>query len=116
METFLDSITQSIVNDSHVTTDGNGHVTVVQIKLTQGSITRIALIGDTTVAHGSGGTSVSHGMGVTPSFVIPVLDAGSPTGPVSIFINYGTMNSSSFTAYTSGSIDTGNVRFFCMAL
>ena len=65
VETFLDSITQSIVNDSHVTTDGNGHVTVVQIKLTTGSITRISVFTGTA---NSSGTLQAHGLGVKPDF------------------------------------------------
>ena len=67
IETFLDSITQSIVNDSHVTTDGSGHVTVVQIKLTVGSLTRVNVF---TGSANNSGQLQAHGLGVLPDFVV----------------------------------------------
>ena len=110
VETFLDEIVSSIVNDTNVTANGSGSVTLKTVNLTSGSLTRIHAIGPTTVT--SGGTSVSHGLGATPDFVLPVLDEGSG-GSAVIGINYGGMNSSNFTAYSSQA-STGNVRFLCI--
>lgn len=71
------------------------------------------MIGDTTIAHA--GTSVSHSLGVVPKVILPVLDEGAAGSADVIGINYGTASSSSFTAYTTNSVSTGNVRFFVMA-
>lgn len=80
------------------------------LKLLTGSISRISLVGQTTIANG--GTAVNHGLGVVPSFVIPVLDAGSAGTADVIKINFGTMTTTQFTAFTTNSVNTGNVRFF----
>ena len=66
IETFLQQIVAPIVADSHVSADGNGNVTVVQIKLTIGSLTRINVF--TGSVNNSGGT-FAHGLGVLPDFV-----------------------------------------------
>jgi len=71
------------------------------------------MIGDTTIANA--GTSVSHLLGVTPKVILPVLDAGAAGVADVIKINYGTANSTSFTAYSTNAAGTGNVRFFLLA-
>lgn len=70
------------------------------------------VIGDTSIAQA--GTSVAHSLGVVPQLVIPILDAGAAGSADVIKINYGTMTSSHFTAYTTNAGGTGNVRFFVL--
>jgi hypothetical protein len=79
------------------------------LNLLAGSITRIWISGQLSIA--VAGTSVSHGLGATPDFVIGTLDVGAGTTN-SIGIAYGSMNSSSFTAYTSAG--TQNCRFLAI--
>lgn len=79
------------------------------LNLLSGSITRIWISGQLSIA--VAGTSVSHGLGVTPDFVIGVLDVGAGTTN-SIGIAYGSMTSSNFTAYTSAG--TQNCRFLAI--
>jgi len=79
------------------------------LNLRSGSLTRIWISGQLSIA--VGGTSVSHGLGVTPDFVIGTLDVGAGTTNA-VGINYGTMSSSSFTAYTSAG--TQNCRFIAI--
>ena len=93
IETFLDSITQSIVNDSHVTTDGNGHVTVVQIKLTVGSLTRVSVF---TGSANNAGNLQAHGLGATPDFVT--------------FIENNTVGDSNNFAWDKAASDATNVK------
>lgn len=71
------------------------------------------VIGDTSISQA--GTSVAHSLGVIPQLVIPVLDAGAAGSADVIKINYGTMTSSHFTAYTTNAAGTGNVRFLVLA-
>lgn len=93
--------------------DVSGASTVqTAIKLPVNSWSRVQMIGDTTIAHA--GTSVSHSLGVIPNVILPVLDAGAAGSDV-ISINYGTASSTTFTAFTSNGVSTGNVRFFVAA-
>lgn len=79
-----------------------------KIALLAGSLSRIAVVGDTTIANA--GTSVTHTLGAVPDFVIPVHDLGGANADV-IGINFGTMTSTTFTAYSSNAGGSGNVRF-----
>lgn len=81
------------------------------LSLIVGSLSRIWISGALAIA--SGGTSVSHGLGVTPDFVIGTLDEGA-AGTNVIGIAYGSMSSSSFTAYASGG--PANCRFLAIKL
>lgn len=78
------------------------------LQLLAGSLSRLVTVGQTSIAQA--GTSVAHTLGATPTFVLPVLDAGAASSDV-ISINFGTMTSTHFTAYTSNAAGTGNVRF-----
>jgi len=84
-------------------------LTGAALNLLSGSITRIWISGQLSIA--VAGTSVSHGLGVTPDFVIGTLDVGAGTTNA-VGINYGTMTSSNFTAYTSAG--TQNCRFIAI--
>jgi len=95
------------LDSGNITTDGSGNITVKKTNFTNGSITRVQMIGQTSIAQG--GTSVSHSLGVIPDIVIPILDEGSQHADT-IGINYGTMSSSSFTAYTTNA--SGSLAHF----
>lgn len=70
------------------------------------------MIAGTSIANA--GTSVAHSLGVIPTVVIPVHDTGGASADV-ISINYGTMSSTNFTAYSSNAGGSANVRFFVLA-
>ncbi len=100
--------------DGNTTVIDNDHVQSNQgsfgeVFFTIGSVSRLALVGDTTIANA--GTSVAHGLGAIPDFVIPVIDHASASSDV-IDINYATMTNTHFTAYSSNAGGTVNVRFF----
>lgn len=89
--------------------DISGDSGAIGLKLKVGTYTRQSTVGDTTIAHA--GTAVNHGLGVIPTFVLYSLDAGAAPSDL-IAINFGTMTTSQFTAYSSNAVSTGNVRFF----
>lgn len=67
LETFCQQIVAPIVADSHVTSDGNGNATVVSMKFTRGSITRLSVF---TGSVNNAGASIAHGLGATPDFCV----------------------------------------------
>lgn len=73
-----------------------------------GGISGMFAIGPTSVAQA--GTSITHNMGKVPTFVVPVHDTGGQNGDI-ITINFGTMTSTTFTAYSTNPSGSGNVRF-----
>jgi len=71
IETFLAGY-----SDSHISVDGNGKLTVVNVALAVGGISRIKTFGP--VACINGKTTVAHGLGVTPDWIgITILAAAS---------------------------------------
>lgn len=99
-----------VVNGSrNPTIDLSAATGTQQIKFAHGGWTSTQMIGDTTVANA--GTSVAHALGVVPDVIIPVHDLGAANADV-IGINYGTLSSTNFTAYSSNAGGSGNVRFF----
>lgn len=99
-----------VVNGSrNPTIDLSAATGTQQIKFAHGGWTSTQMIGDTTIANA--GTSVAHALGVIPDVVIPVHDLGAANADV-IGVNYGTLSSTNFTAYSSNAGGSGNVRFF----
>lgn len=107
----VDTALSSLGSNSLGATTLNGLLTVGSSGIKIGPLTLVALntIGDTTIAQA--GTSVAHGLGVVPKFVVYTLDGGVNRSDI-ITVNYGTMTTTNFTAYSNQAGGSGNVRFF----
>ena len=75
IETFLQQIVAPLVADSHISADGNGVATVLSLKLTKGSITRISIFSGSAT---NAGNSQAHGLGATPDICLLVENQSSP--------------------------------------
>lgn len=89
VETFLSSI-NAAATDANITSNGNGGLSLVKVNLTNGSFSRMAVLG------GSASQTITHNWGVNPDFVA-----------VSYAGNFGTAPTHPLYWYT---VDVNNVH------